>query len=102
MKESDLMRDIQIAASIKGWRLLRNNTGCVKASNGKRIRFGLHVGSSDLIGWRTVNRVAQFVAVEVKTAKGITTKAQQQFLQAVIRAGGIGIIARSVEDLEGI
>lgn len=96
MIEGDLMREIQIAASRKGARLFRNNVGVGRVSNDKKIRFGLFKGSSDLIGW---TKDGKFLAVEVKTEKGILTKAQQRFLLAVIKAGGIGIVALSVDDL---
>jgi hypothetical protein len=63
---------------------------------------GLHKGSSDLIGWKTVEitpdmvgqHVAIFTAVEVKTGSGRTTAEQEQFLQAVRAAGGIGVVMR--------
>jgi hypothetical protein len=38
--------------------------------------------------------VAVFCAVEVKTGSGRTTAEQDQFLQAVRDAGGIGVVMR--------
>lgn len=111
MTETTIMRQIQIAVSRIGARLFRNNTGMVRQTDGRIVRFGLAVGSSDLIGFKTVDitpemvghTIAIFTAVEVKTPKGRITPAQQAFLVAVQSAGGIGIVARSVEEaLEGI
>lgn len=105
MTEADLMRLIQIRASVKGDRLLRNNVGVYRI--GKRfIRYGLGRGSSDLIGWKSVvitpdmvgSTVAVFYACEVKVDSP-TTKDQAAFLKAVIESGGIGIIARSEDDI---
>lgn len=55
-------------------------------------------GVSDLLGiWR-----GRFIAIEVKTPKPKKTypsKDQKSFLQDVADAGGIAIVARSVEDV---
>jgi hypothetical protein len=95
-------------------RLFRNNTGQgwqgqtqrdgakLIITNPRPLMAGLHKGSSDLIGWKTVEitpdmigqHVAVFCAVEVKTGSGRTTAEQEQFLQAVRDAGGIGVVMR--------
>lgn len=95
-------------------RLFRNNTGqgwqgqtrregnLLIVANPRPLQAGLHKGSSDLIGWKTVEitadmvgqHVAVFTAVEVKTGSGRTTAEQEQFLQAVRDAGGIGVVMR--------
>jgi len=66
----------------------------------------LCVGSSDLIGWRSVTvrpedvgrRLAVFVAIEAKTGGARLTKEQRAFVEAVRAAGGLAGVARSVED----
>lgn len=83
-------------------------TGKLFANNGdaRRVAFGLCKGSSDLIGWRTrtitladVGRdIAQFVALEIKTARGKPTAEQLNFIRAVNQAGGLGAIVRSPEE----
>jgi hypothetical protein len=88
-------------------RLFRNNTGALEDKTGRVVRYGLCKGSSDLIGWRTVDitedmvgqRVAVFVALEVKD-RGRLTPEQAGFLEVVRRAGGIAAEVRSVEDAE--
>lgn len=107
--ESDLMRQIQVAASRNGWRLFRNNVGvfwtgtAVRLKNGdvllknaRRVRTGLCTGSSDLIGWTSSGR---FAAVEVKTKTGRSTAAQMRFIKVVRAAMGHATIARSIEDV---
>lgn len=121
MKELNIQKSIQLHAP-SNVRLLRNNTGrawqgipfshagqqCLKQL--RPINFGLAVGSSDLIGWTTVEitqdmvgeHVAIFTAIEVKTEKGRPTKAQQNFIQQVHNAGGIAGVCRSVEDMKDL
>ena len=80
-------------------RIFRNSLGRFQDATGRWVRFGIaNPGGADLIGWRTVNGVARFLAIECKSERGQTTEAQDTFLQAVRRAGGIGIVARSVEE----
>ncbi len=76
-------------------RLFRNNVGRLQWAPGKWLNYGLCVGSSDLIGFTLRGR---FVACEVKY-KGKLTKEQANFLEQVNAAGGLGIVARSVEDV---
>jgi hypothetical protein len=100
----------------QGWtgdatRITRRQTvalqpGDVVVRNARPLLAGLCVGSSDIIGWRTVEitadmigqRVAVFAALEVKAAKGRATEAQARFLTNVREAGGIAALVRSVED----
>lgn len=94
----------------QGWagRLVSNERGRVTLQNARPLIAGLCVGSSDLIGWRTVTvtpnmigqRLAVFTAIEVKSATGRPTVEQVAFLGAVDQAGGIACVARSVEDAE--
>jgi len=130
MSEAILMRQIQVAVSKVGARIFRNNSalawagavvkintirnitvgpGDVVIRNARPIHAGLCEGSSDLIGWQTKKitpdmvglSVAIFTAVEVKTKKGKSSQQQVQFLEAVKSAGGIAVIARSVEEAVG-
>lgn len=106
-KETPLMRRLQLAATTLGSRLLRNNVGQTVTKDGRVIRYGLAVGSSDLIGWTPVRigpehvgqTLAVFTAVEVKVPGSYPTKQQRDFLAAVQAAGGIGLVARNEDDL---
>jgi hypothetical protein len=85
-------------------RLFRNTVGRVFDERSQRwIQYGLCVGSSDLIGWKSVTitpemvgqKVAVFVALECKSATGNATDEQCMFVDAVQRAGGIAAVVRS-------
>jgi hypothetical protein len=95
MKESDIQRLIMLTLSNAGCTIWRNNVGVLKNAAGIPIRFGLAVGSSDLIGIAPDGR---FLAVEIKTCKGRATPEQVKFIEAVRKRGGIAGIARSPED----
>lgn len=106
MKETTLMQRIMLAASkIPGVRLFRNNTGFDSAA---KVRYGLCVGSSDLIGWKTIQiepkhvgqRMAVFVALEVKTESGRATPDQINFIDIVAKSGGHAGIVRTAKDAE--
>lgn len=105
--ETALVRRLMLRATELGGRLFRNNVGQYTDRNGNVIRYGLCVGSSDLIGWTPVTitpdmvgqTIAVFTAVEAKTLRGKPTMAQISFLSAVRRAGGRAILARSTDDL---
>lgn len=95
MKESDILRACMIALSEAGCTVWRQNVGVLRNENGVPIRFGLCVGSSDLIG---ITPEGRFLAIETKTAKGRIRPEQQRFIDAVRAKGGIAGIARSPED----
>lgn len=81
---------------IKGIFAWRNNTGAAKTDDGRFVRFGLP-GASDIIG---VLPGGKFLAVECKRSSGGRVSEQQKaFLEKVKSAGGVAIIAKSVEDL---
>jgi len=100
MSEANLMRDIQVALSAAGHRVFRNNIGLCQTTEGTYIRYGVcNPGGSDLIGW---TKDGKFLAVEVKYGRGRLTQHQENFLSAVSSAGGVGICARSIDDLKNI
>lgn len=98
MTEAETSRRIQLAATKVGCRLFRNTVGVLPDRHGRMITFGLAKGSSDLIGFCMRGGVAVFLAVEVKSATGRATPEQLLFLDGVRASGGIGILARSVEE----
>jgi hypothetical protein len=102
--ETTIQHKIMLAASrVPGVRLFRNNTGFDKTA---KVRYGLCVGSSDLIGWKTITikphhvgqKIAVFVALEVKTPTGRPTTEQLNFIDVVDSSGGHAGIVRSEED----
>jgi hypothetical protein len=108
--EQQIQQHIRLTCSTGSTRLFRNNTGTLRDQHGRPVSFGLCKGSADLIGWRTVTitpemvgqQVAVFTSIEVKAASGRLSSEQQQWLDAVQAAGGIGGVARSVADAVAI
>lgn len=119
-KETNLNKAVMLktVSDYENCRLFRNNTGkayqgkvtsrvnrTVEIENYRIVNFGLTTGSSDLIGWYSMEitpemvgkKVAVFAAVECKVGRGKTSPAQDQFLQAVHNNGGIAGVARSPE-----
>jgi len=95
MTEAQTQQQILIALNSRpDCRLFRNQVGVLHTMDGRTVRAGLCVGSSDLIGWFR----GRFLAIEVKSDTGKTSKEQDAFLAAVRVGGGIAGVARSVED----
>jgi hypothetical protein len=84
-------------------KLFRQNTGKLQDRTGRWVSFGLCPGSSDIIGWKSVPYgCAVFVAIECKAPGKRATPQQAQFLAAVLAAGGIAIVARSLTDVVAV
>lgn len=75
--------------------LWRNSTGVARTED-RVMRYGLCVGSSDLVGILAPS--GRFLALEVKTPIGRLTLEQRQFLELVRRRGGFACVVRSVEE----
>lgn len=75
--------------------VFRNNTGAFKTVNGF-VKFGLCVGSSDLIG---LTPAGVFFAIECKTKNGRATDDQKKFIAAIKKSNGLAGICRSIEDV---
>lgn len=118
--EGNLIKRIQLRLSgLLTVRTFRNNTGKgwqgamewqgqnkLILHNPRPLDAGLVKGSSDLIGWKTVEitpdmvgrQVAVFVAIEVKEGRTGTSPEQANFLDRVRQAGGLCGIARTPDD----
>lgn len=97
MSEQVLMKQIMIAVSEHGGRVWRNNSGAYKDAKGHFIRYGVaSPGGSDLIGY---TRRGQFLAIEVKYGRTAVTSEQRRFVESVRAAGGVGVIAYTIEDV---
>lgn len=104
------MRRCMKRATEMGARLFRNNVGVLEDKRGVPVRFGLHPGSGDLIGWAPVTitpemvgrTVAVFVSVETKGRRGRVSAGQQAWAEAVASAGGLAGVARTDQDLDNI
>lgn len=135
MREAEIQSKIRDALCSGPTRVWRNNVGqgivishkhsftkqaiiskCIElaiklGAHAARIKFGLHEGSGDLIGYRQVKitqemvgrTVAVFTSVEVKADRGRPSEAQVRWLEHLQSAGAIAIIARSPEEAkEGV
>lgn len=101
---------LAIGGPSTGVTVWRNNTGALRDERGRLVRYGLCQGSADLIGFRRVvitsemvgQRLAQFVAIEVKAGGGRLSPEQSNFLAVVAQAGGVAGVARSVDEAWGL
>lgn len=103
MNETTILQRIRLALGrIPNVKLFRNNVGGLKDAQGRYVQFGLHPGSGDLIGWKSVtvtpdmvgHKVAVFVSLEVKTESGKVKPDQINWLHQVNEAGGIAAVVR--------
>jgi len=94
-KEANIVGDCMIAMSEAGGIAWRNNTGILKDKTGRPIKFGLCIGSSDIIA---IAPDGVFTAVECKTEKGKATPAQLRFIGAVKSKDGRAGVARCGKD----
>jgi hypothetical protein len=92
--ERRIQHDVRLAASEHADLVLwRNSTG-VTQEDDRAVRYGLCVGSSDLIG--VLGPAGRFVAIEIKSERGRLSIEQQLFLSLVRRMGGFATTVRSV------
>ena len=97
MSETQLMIAIREACLLTGRVLLwRNNSGMLRAANGRAIRYGLGIGSPDLVG--VVRGSGRLFALEVKSATGRESAEQRAWAKAVTDAGGFVRTVRSVDE----
>ena len=112
-QETNQMRTWRLRMSEQGYTMFRNNVGMGWVGKAKSLpngdilihkprplHAGLVEGSSDLIGWRSVEitqemvgcRVAAFVGAEIKSETGREKKAQRIFRERLTAAGGEGMV----------
>lgn len=111
--ESKIQSDIRVALGAETDLVLwRNSTGMVESVDvdssgmvsGRKHRFGLAVGSADLVGiLRVVDDeypayvIGRFVALEVKRPGGRIRPEQTTWLECVRRFGGFAAVVDSIE-----
>lgn len=96
--ESQLVKSILavVALRYKGKVALhRNNVGCLKDATGRPVRYGLGVGSSDLIG---TLRGGRSVALECKSRDGRLSDEQRAWLWQQAELGACVAVVRSVDE----
>lgn len=105
-READVQRSIlRVWGGHPKVRLWRANAGraLVPTASGalRPIQVNLP-GCPDLVGWVATVRGALFLGIEVKAQGGRIREAQAAFLATLARMGGIGIVARSVSDVDAV
>jgi hypothetical protein len=74
----------------------RNNTGAFKPEHGGYVRYGAK-GSPDILAVLPPN--GRLLGIEVKDVKGKLNDNQLAFKADLERAGGIYLVARSLDDV---
>lgn len=115
MSEAPVVKRVMMQASKLKMRLLRNNRGMFYTMDKKRIvRAGLEAdGASDLIGGTPVTITPEMVGMQILIATVAEVKEptwtkpqndheriQENFINQVIKRGGIGFFITNHEDLE--
>lgn len=109
-KETKIMNEVSTTLSTKNYVVYRNNVGELHTPYGGYIKFGLCVGSSDLIGIKPIvikpddvgKTIGVFCAFEVKTEKGNLDDDQKDFINTIKRLGGITDVLRSISDAQAL
>lgn len=107
MNTAELTEAILLAASDKGHRLFRNNSGVakhVKRDKAGKLKtwvvpYGVGPaggGGGDLLGW--CRGTGRFASVEVKIGNDTQTADQRKWQRWVVAGGGVAGVARTVED----
>jgi hypothetical protein len=93
MTHTDLVNEILLQVSPLGlfW---KNNTGVLRDRDDRPVKYGLP-GSSDILGCVK----GRFIGIEAKVGRDRQRENQSFFALAVRNAGGLYILARSVDDV---
>lgn len=96
--EAQVLADCLKEVTRLGGRVFRNNVGVLKDINGRPVRYGLCVGSADLIGIYE----SRFLSIECKaTGKRIKPdSAQDKWRKMVISQGGIAFECDDAKNLK--
>lgn len=91
-----LVRHCVIALRKLGCLAAKNLSARVMLFSGQETTAGLGTGSSDIVGILPGGRA---ICCECKTGRGELSAEQARFLRAVNAVGGLGFVARCVEDV---
>lgn len=76
--------------------LYRNNVGIAKHEDGSRVRYGLMVGSSDLVGILAPH--GRWVCLEVKAPGKYATAEQKHWQEHMRKRGAFAAVVRSAAE----
>lgn len=93
----------------KGWigkTFYDSKTNTATINNARRLHAGLCKGSSDLIGWTSIEiteemvgqKIAVFTAFELKTPKDTPKPEQLNFIEQIKKNGGFAGVVRNYDD----
>lgn len=103
-REREIQQDIREALGLEPDLVLwRNNVGQATEFNARThesrvVRYGLCVGSADLVGILRTGKTGRFFALEVKRPDEYPTADQRTWAQLVRTMGGFCVTVRSVEE----
>ena len=96
-KEAKLQKEIKDAINASGvGRCWVATSGLLKSPDGRRFVRALPEGFPDLFGYR--RRDGRMFLIEVKTATGRTSPAQDYFMQSEVSDKVLHGVARSIDD----
>lgn len=98
MRESEIQTAIRLELGRDADLVLWRNSAGVAYHEGRKQRFGLVRGASDLLGILTVAGLGVFVALEIKASRGRLTDEQRLFGDLVTRRGGFFAVVRSPDE----
>lgn len=96
MLESEIQNQIRLTLGREPDLVLWRNSAGVADIGGRKQRFGLTRGASDLLG--ILAPFGRFVALEVKTPRGRLSLEQELFLDLVRKRGGFAAVVHSAEE----
>lgn len=97
MKESEIQAAIRTAlGKLPDVRVWRNHVGALRDERGVTHRFGLAVGSADLVGMLAPS--GRLIALECKSETGRLRPEQRAWMQLVRDAGGFACVVRSADE----
>lgn len=101
-REIDIMRAIEVALGCEpDLALMRNQVGGAErfdadTNDVRHERYGLGIGSADLVGILAPN--GRWFCLEIKTATGKPTDEQLRWMRMARRFGAFACVVRSVEE----
>lgn len=100
MKETPIQRSILDYLTWKGYLCWRSQSIPVPIRRGKAI-VGLRRADPHTVGFPDISiiRNGSYIGIEVKTEKGKQSEEQKGWQEKITKAGGLYILARSVDDV---
>ncbi|MEO5368507.1 MAG: VRR-NUC domain-containing protein [Magnetococcus sp. DMHC-1] len=93
-----------------GWqgKIISRTPEYITLQHPRLITFGLCPGSSDVVGFKSVEvseemtgtKIAVFTAIEIKTDNDTIKEHQSNFLKIIGNMGGVALIGRDVETVK--